>query len=96
MIILQQNNQEKRDETPPISLWPALPNAQNSSGQMISHFPAIPPHFPSGLPSHFPFYEMNPMMGGPVFAFEPHEDSASITQSQPKEDYQTNIWYNHP
>ncbi|CAK8562401.1 unnamed protein product [Lathyrus sativus] len=71
-------------ETPPISLWPALPNAQNSSGQMISHFPAVPPHFPSGPPSHFPFYEMNPMMGGPVFAFGPHDESASTTQSQPQ------------
>ncbi|KAL4343610.1 hypothetical protein HN51_061889 [Arachis hypogaea] len=69
-------------ETPPISLWPPLPSSQNSSGQMISHFPSIPPHFPSGPPSHFPFYEMNPMMGGPVFAFGPHDESASTTQSQ--------------
>ncbi|WJX89659.1 hypothetical protein P8452_71638 [Trifolium repens] len=69
-------------ETPPISLWPALPNTQNSSGQMISHFPTVPPHFPSGPPSHFPFYEVNPMMGGPVFAFGPHDESASTTQSQ--------------
>ncbi|CAI8595609.1 unnamed protein product [Vicia faba] len=51
---------------------------------MISHFPAVPPHFPSGPPSHFPFYEMNPMMGGPVFAFGPHDESASTTQSQPQ------------
>ncbi|XP_004509208.1 uncharacterized protein [Cicer arietinum] len=70
--------------TPPISLWPPLPNTQNSSGQMISHFPAVPPHFPSGPPSHFPYYEMNPMMGGPVFAFGPHDESASTTQSQPQ------------
>lgn len=70
-------------ETPPISLWPPLPNTQNSSGQMISHFPSVP-HFPSGPPSHFPFYEMNPMMGGPVFAFGPHDESASTTQSQPQ------------
>ncbi|KAG4930785.1 hypothetical protein AAZX31_17G167700 [Glycine max] len=71
-------------ETPPISLWPPLPSTQNSSGQMISHFPSVPPHFPSGPPSHFPFYEMNPMMGGPVFAFGPHDESASTTQSQPQ------------
>jgi len=71
-------------ETPPISLWPPLPSTRNSSGQMISHFPSVPPHFPSGPPSHFPFYEMNPMMGGPVFAFGPHDESASTTQSQPQ------------
>ncbi|RDX92024.1 hypothetical protein CR513_25899, partial [Mucuna pruriens] len=71
-------------ETPPISLWPPLPSTQNSSGQMMSHFPSVPPHFPSGPPSHFPFYEMNPMMGGPVFAFGPHDESASTTQSQPQ------------
>ncbi|KAB2617846.1 hypothetical protein D8674_013715 [Pyrus ussuriensis x Pyrus communis] len=62
-------------ETPPISLWPPLTSPQNSSGQML-------PHFPGGPPSHFPFYEMNPMMGGPVFAFGPHEESASTTQAQ--------------
>ncbi|KAG5154454.1 hypothetical protein AAZX31_05G089800 [Glycine max] len=71
-------------ETLPISLWPPLPSTQNSSGQMISHFPSVPPHFPSGPPSHFPFYEMNPMMGGPVFAYGPHDESASTTQSQPQ------------
>ncbi|KAI5436452.1 hypothetical protein KIW84_022805 [Lathyrus oleraceus] len=41
-------------------------------------------HFLAGPPSHFPFYEMNPMMGGPVFAFAPHDESASTTQSQPQ------------
>ncbi|KAH1072944.1 hypothetical protein J1N35_025272 [Gossypium stocksii] len=61
-------------ENPPISLWPPLPSPQNSSSQMISHFPG-------GPPSHFPFYDMNPMMGGPIFAFGPHEESSS-TQSQ--------------
>ncbi|XP_022751278.1 uncharacterized protein LOC111299986 isoform X2 [Durio zibethinus] len=61
-------------ENPPISLWPPLRSPQNSSSQMISHFPG-------GPPSHFPFYEMNPMMGGPIFAFGPHEESSS-TQSQ--------------
>ncbi|XP_008241499.1 PREDICTED: uncharacterized protein LOC103339924 isoform X2 [Prunus mume] len=62
-------------ETPPISLWPPLPSPQNSSSQML-------PHFPGGPPSHFPFYEMNPMLGGPVFAFGPHDESASTTQPQ--------------
>ncbi|XP_057959881.1 uncharacterized protein LOC131152172 isoform X3 [Malania oleifera] len=61
-------------ETPPISLWPPLPSPQNSSSQMLSHFPG-------GPPSHFPFYDMNPMLGGPIFAFGPHEESAG-TQSQ--------------
>ncbi|XWS41920.1 hypothetical protein CRYUN_Cryun17cG0123700 [Craigia yunnanensis] len=57
-------------ENPPISLWPPLPSPQNSSSQMISHFSG-------GPPSHFPFFEMNPMMGGPIFAFGPHEESSS-------------------
>ncbi|XP_028763913.1 uncharacterized protein LOC114722135 isoform X2 [Neltuma alba] len=61
-------------ETPPISLWPPLPALQNSS-QMLSHFPG-------GPPPHFPFYDMNPMMGGPVFAFGPHDESASTAQPQ--------------
>ncbi|KAK3015776.1 hypothetical protein RJ639_005431 [Escallonia herrerae] len=61
-------------ETPPISLWPALPSPQNSLSQMLSHFPG-------GPPSHFPFYEMNPMLGGPIFAFGPQEESGG-TQSQ--------------
>ncbi|XVE82790.1 hypothetical protein DITRI_Ditri16bG0033800 [Diplodiscus trichospermus] len=61
-------------ENPPISLWPPLPSPQNSSSQMISHFAR-------GAPSHFPFYEMNPMMGGPIFPFGTHEES-SFTQSQ--------------
>ncbi|OMP02024.1 hypothetical protein COLO4_11405 [Corchorus olitorius] len=61
-------------DNPPISLWPPLPSPQNSSSQMISHFPG-------GPPSHFPFYEMNPMLGGPIFAFGPHEESSS-TQAQ--------------
>ncbi|KDP31924.1 hypothetical protein JCGZ_12385 [Jatropha curcas] len=63
-------------ETPPISLWPALPSPQNSSSQMLSHVPG-------GPTSHFPFYEMNPMLGGPIFAFGPHDESASNqTQAQ--------------
>ncbi|XP_058010481.1 uncharacterized protein LOC110646856 isoform X2 [Hevea brasiliensis] len=61
-------------DTPPISLWPPLPSPQNSSSQMLSHVPG-------GPASHFPFYEMNPMLGGPIFTFGPHDDSAS-TQSQ--------------
>ncbi|XP_038721755.1 uncharacterized protein LOC120013865 isoform X2 [Tripterygium wilfordii] len=61
-------------ETPPISLWPALPSPQNTSSQMLSHFPGAPP-------SHFPFYEMNPMLGGPFFAFGLHDESSS-SQSQ--------------
>ena len=62
-------------ETPPISLWPPLPSPQSSS-QMFSHFPG-------GPPSHFPFYEMNHMLGGPIFAaFGPHDESSSTTQSQ--------------
>lgn len=63
-------------ETQPISLWQPLPSPQNSSGQMLSHVPG-------GPPSHFPLYEMNPMLGGPIFAFGPHDDAAS-TQSQPQ------------
>ncbi|XP_015168896.1 uncharacterized protein [Solanum tuberosum] len=63
-------------ETPPISLWPPLPSPQNSSSQILSHFPG-------GPPSHFPFYEMNPVLGGPIFAFGPHKESAgSQSQSQ--------------
>ncbi|KAH9711863.1 hypothetical protein KPL71_019882 [Citrus sinensis] len=60
-------------ETPPISLWPPLPSPP-SSNQMISHFPG-------GLPSHFPLYEMNPLLGGPIFTFGPHEESVPA-QSQ--------------
>ncbi|KAH6760297.1 hypothetical protein C2S51_017246 [Perilla frutescens var. frutescens] len=62
-------------ETTPISLWPPLPSPQSSTSQMLSHFPA-------GPPSHFPFYEMNPLLGGPIFAFSPHEESSG-TQSHP-------------
>ncbi|CAN4079656.1 unnamed protein product [Withania somnifera] len=61
-------------ETPPISLWSPLPSPQNSSSQILSHFPG-------GPPSHFPFYEMNPVLGGPIFAFGPHKESGS-SQSQ--------------
>ncbi|XWS29853.1 hypothetical protein CRYUN_Cryun24cG0065600 [Craigia yunnanensis] len=64
-------------ENPPISLWPPLPSPQNSSSQMISHFPR-------GPPSHLPFYEINPMMGGSIFAFGPHEESSSTQPQSPK------------
>ncbi|XP_016497546.2 uncharacterized protein LOC107816357 [Nicotiana tabacum] len=63
-------------ETPPISLWQPLPSPQNSSSQILSHFSG-------GPPSHFPFYEMNPVLGGPIFAFGPHKESGgSQSQSQ--------------
>ncbi|KAF5176932.1 hypothetical protein FRX31_033482 [Thalictrum thalictroides] len=60
-------------ETPSLSIWPSLP-PQQSSGQMLSHFPG-------GPPSHYPCYEMNPMIGGPIFAFGPHDEAAGA-QSQ--------------
>lgn len=63
-------------ETPPISSWPPLPSPQNSSSQMLSHF-HVPP------PSNFPYYEMNPMLGGPIFAFSPIEESGG-SHSQPQ------------
>lgn len=61
-------------ETPPLSLWPPLPSPHNSSGPMLSHFPGA-------FPPHVPLYEMNPMLGGPFFAFGPHDESAG-TQPQ--------------
>ncbi|XP_030451968.1 uncharacterized protein LOC115673859 isoform X1 [Syzygium oleosum] len=64
-------------ETPPISLWQPLTSSQSTSSQMLSHFPG-------GPPSHFPFYEMNPMMGNPIFAFGPNEESASTQQQSQK------------
>ncbi|KAF8098459.1 hypothetical protein N665_0266s0027 [Sinapis alba] len=58
----------------PISLWPPVPSPHNSN-QMITHFPPAPPHFP--------FYDMNPMLRGPIYAFGPHHDSgANQPQSQ--------------
>lgn len=57
----------------PISLWPPLPSPHNSN-QMITHFPPGP---------HFPFYDVNPMLRGPIFAFGPHNDSGpNQSQSQ--------------
>ncbi|XP_010916616.1 uncharacterized protein [Elaeis guineensis] len=60
-------------DTPSLSLWPPLPSPQ-SSGPMLSHFPGAPP-------SHFPCFEMNPMLGGRIFAFGPHDESGG-TQGQ--------------
>ncbi|KAL1216360.1 hypothetical protein V5N11_006398 [Cardamine amara subsp. amara] len=58
----------------PISLWPQLPSPHNSN-QMITHFPPGP--------SHYPFYDVNPMLRGPIFAFGPHHDAgANQSQSQ--------------
>ncbi|KAF8023152.1 hypothetical protein BT93_F0600 [Corymbia citriodora subsp. variegata] len=64
-------------ETPPICPWQPLTSSQSTSSQMLSHFPG-------GPPSHFPFYEMNPMMGSPIFAFGPNEESASTQQQSQK------------
>jgi len=61
-------------DTPPISLWPPLPSPHSSS--------QVPSPFSGGPSSHFPFYDMNPMMGSPVFAFGPREESAG-SQPQP-------------
>ncbi|XP_031492216.1 uncharacterized protein LOC116258907 [Nymphaea colorata] len=55
-------------ETP--SLWPPLPSPQSSSSQMLSHFPGAP-H------SHFPCFEMNPMLRGPIFTFGPRDETSS-------------------
>ncbi|XP_059623865.1 uncharacterized protein LOC132266874 isoform X2 [Cornus florida] len=64
-------------ETSPISLWPPLPSPPNSLSRMLSHFPG-------GPPSHYPIFDMNPMLGGPIFAFSPRDESAG-TQSQSQE-----------
>ncbi|GAB2279667.1 hypothetical protein Dimus_014312 [Dionaea muscipula] len=62
-------------ETLPFSSWPPLPSPQAaSSSQMLSPFPG-------GAPSHFPFYDINPMIGGPIYAFGPHGESTT-SQSQ--------------
>lgn len=64
-------------ETPPISLWPPLPSPHSSSSHILSPFPG-------GTPSPFPFYDMNPILGGPVFAFNPHDESSGGSVSQPQ------------
>lgn len=55
-------------DTPSLSLWPPL-SSPHSSGPMISQFPGAPP-------SHFPCFEMNPMIGGRVFTIGPHDESS--------------------
>ncbi|CAM8992814.1 unnamed protein product [Rhodiola kirilowii] len=63
-------------EMSPISGWQPLQSPQNASHHMLSHFPG-------GHAPPFPFYEMNPMAGGPIFAFGPHHNaSGSQTQLQ--------------
>ncbi|KAI4386690.1 hypothetical protein MLD38_004601 [Melastoma candidum] len=57
----------------PISLWQPLASQTTSS--------LVPSHFPGGPPSNYPFYEMNPILGSPILAFGPSEDSVS---SQPQ------------
>ncbi|KAJ4964443.1 hypothetical protein NE237_024382 [Protea cynaroides] len=61
-------------DIPSLSIWPPMRSPQSSSSQLMSHFPGAP-H------SHFPCYEMNPMLAAPIFAFGPHDKSAG-TQSQ--------------
>ncbi|XP_078432595.1 uncharacterized protein LOC144704178 [Wolffia australiana] len=62
-------------ETPTLSLWPPLRSTQSNSGPMISCFPG-------GPPSHYPCYEMNPIMGGPIFAFGGPNDESPRGQAQ--------------
>ncbi|XP_010503707.1 PREDICTED: uncharacterized protein LOC104780867 isoform X2 [Camelina sativa] len=57
----------------PISLWPPVPSPHNSN-QMITHFPPGPPHYP--------FFDVNPMLRGPIYAFGPHHDAGANHQSQ--------------
>ncbi|KAK4746166.1 hypothetical protein SAY87_012478 [Trapa incisa] len=61
-------------ETPPISLWPPPIPSQMTSTQMLSHFPSAPP---------MPFYDMNvnTMMGSPIFAFGPNQETSAAPQS---------------
>ncbi|CAN0864142.1 hypothetical protein LINGRAHAP2_LOCUS8871 [Linum grandiflorum] len=73
-------------ENPPISLWPALASPQHSN-QMLSHVPGGP---------HFPFYEMNPMLGAPIFAFGPHDESSPAqSQSQKPNMSSVGTWQHH-
>ncbi|GMH14779.1 hypothetical protein Nepgr_016620 [Nepenthes gracilis] len=58
----------------PTSLWQHLPSPHSSSSQML-------PPFPGGAPSHYPFCDINPILGGPIFAFGPHDDHVN-TQMQ--------------
>lgn len=61
-------------ETPSLSLWPPVPNRQSPSGPVLPHFP--------GAPSHFPCFEMSPMLGGRIFALGQHEEATSLSQAQ--------------
>ncbi|KAI4325523.1 hypothetical protein MLD38_030911 [Melastoma candidum] len=60
-------------DTPPISLWQPL-TGSNTSSQMLSHFPG-------GPPSNYPFYELNPLLGSPILAFGPNEESGASQQA---------------
>ncbi|XP_068651446.1 uncharacterized protein [Aristolochia californica] len=62
-------------ETPSLSLWPPLTSPSNTSNPMLSPFPSAPP---------FPCYEMNPMLGGPIFAFGPQDESANTKSHSQK------------
>ncbi|CAN4082898.1 unnamed protein product [Withania somnifera] len=72
----QLSSQSRRAEE---SLSVSLPADLNVETPPISF--QILSHFPGGPPSHFPFYEMNPVLGGPIFAFGPHKESGG-SQSQ--------------
>ncbi|XP_020269140.1 uncharacterized protein LOC109844497 [Asparagus officinalis] len=62
-------------ETPALPLWHPLPSPQSTSSPALSHFPGGPhSHFPVG-------FDMNPIFGGPIFAFGPHDESGG-TQTQ--------------
>jgi len=64
-------------DTPTLPLWHPLPSPQSTSAPTLSHFPG-------GPDSHFPLgFDMNPMFGGPIFAFGPHDESGG-TQAQPQ------------
>ncbi|KAK8940920.1 hypothetical protein KSP39_PZI010244 [Platanthera zijinensis] len=57
-----------------LSLWPPLPNLQ-SSRPMLSHMAGT-------QPSPFPFFDPNPMLGGPIFAFRPQDESTGTPAQQ--------------
>lgn len=57
-----------------LSLWPPLPNLQ-SSRPMLSHMAGT-------QPSPFPFFDPNPMVGGPIFAFRPQDESTGTPSQQ--------------
>ncbi|PKA59783.1 hypothetical protein AXF42_Ash011907 [Apostasia shenzhenica] len=57
-----------------LSSWPSLASPQ-SSHPMISHIPGL-------QPSHFPLFDPNPMLGGPIFAFRPQDESPGTLATQ--------------